>query len=556
MSRPYQNYIIATFLIALLLVLFLLGLTFFYHTYPSHFSFLSWASDVFEGRVILKLLLVFWQFLWLPIILGGYFIFLNTSSKQSFEMGHFLPAFVCFICMSLLTILLQSFTSSVLIETLLKNQWDKEEEVLNQILEKQKDVSIIREAYLKNKTQNSDQYGRTLQQLHYEFPTDFNLAKSLREFKVEVFERQWVSKKAINKKLENSFNLESSAIALINLGDYLGAAKLYQKLIKFYPNTREFKKKRIFFQDRFDFCFRKGLNREFNLPNEGLEAFRINQELKSIKELWQGGYLYKALGDIMQLRVDYQENDRVITLYNAIINDWHNNEFDLTPLIYQKQKIPQKTTYTNVTFTYKEWSIEAKKIYPYSKSMFLEGLTIHNQQFNTTQKYVYGELRHKKLFLKNGPYTRSLVIKGDFSPLIDNIVIEVSKNKFLFLVMGVPDLLNYLAFAKDLSRGDLDFYQWLINLKINYWILGIGLFFLLAAFSWHSRASLFSFWSILALFYILAFSLGLYMFLSYMTLIVVKDIKGYHFISSMFSIILCMFTFIYFFRVNYKGEKL
>ena len=339
--------------------------------------------------------------------------------------------------------------------------------------------------------------------------------------------------------------LEAWAIELRNKGDYLAAAELYKKLIAFYPDSKDFKKKREGYQDALAICLAKDKNEESKLLAEDLLELRINKDLERVARDWEEGNIFRALAKIVQLRIDY-DHLSVRALYNKIVGDWQQNEFHLTPFIYQKRLWADKMHHSKVSFKHQTSYLQVDKVYPYDGFLYLEGITLSNSQLGTVNRYRYGCLRHHTFFLKNKRYTKSLKIKGDFHPLISEIAVQYQRHDFLLVTMGVPDLFTYVMGTGKLSKPEMHFYQWLINVKINLWIWGLGLFFLLSAFSYRNSYYLLSPWAVLGAFFITLFSLALYGGVAYSVATLIDNYQLFHFITYSFSIICCVMAFVYF----------
>ncbi len=536
MSKAFKNYLIHSVIIALLIGLVLLA---FSLLIP---PLLADKTEQSFDDVGLKLLAIFLQLLFIPLILGAYFIFKNFTIADEFEIKEYLPAFIAFLVLLSFVILLQSFGSTYLIEKKFSISTDRDWKKLKSLIAKEKNVSALEKLYQKDKLKNKKNYELFLQKLNYDFPTDLTIAKKLRNLRVDHnFETE---NKNGEKVIDQNSKLESRAIELKNQGDYLAAVQIFQKLIKLYPNVKSFQKKREAYEDQIKICLAKDKNKESNLQPDELLNIRINQRLKNIRKEYQEGRLFQALAKITVMRIDY-DDQRVLSLYEKIVGNWKQHEFHLIPFLYQKQLFPEKTHFEKIKFKHAGWSVYCDKIYSYSDFLYIEGIVLSNAQFKKVQKYKYGCLRPNKLFLKNQKYIKSFQIEGDFLPLIKAMSLSYYQNNFLLALLGVPALFEHLD-KTHTSKENINFYQWLINIKINSWIWTIGLFFLFSAFSWRSRSRLFDFWALIGLLVVLLVSLGSFALMSYSLVHLLDSRLSFHLMSGLISVVFSILSFLYF----------
>ena len=536
MNKALKNYLIFSLIITLLVVIVLLALS------PLFPTIISDKSEQSLNEEILKFVIIFLPFLCFPLMLSAYFIFRGFSLANEFEIKKYSSVFITFLGLLFFVILIQSFASTYLVEKIFILDKAKDWRKLQRLIKKEKRVSVLEKSSQQNKEQNKKSYESRLQELNYDFPADLDIAKKLRNWRIKnnLQTKNNLGKKVIDQKSK----LENEAIELKNKGDYLAAVEVFQKLIKLYPATKTFQRKRGAYLDQIKICLAKETNRESNLSEEELLNIRINRHLNNIQKDLDENRLFQALAKIMPLRIDHQD-PQVTSLHQKIVADWEQNEFHLTPLLYQKKFFPKKNYFEKIKLTANDWTIYCHKIYPYKDFLYLEGVTIINDKVET-QRYQYGHLRAHKLFLKNKRYTHSFQIEGDFQSFIEDISFSYYKNDFLLSLMGVPAIFDHL----NRNKGNW-FYGWLINVKINAWIWTIGLFFLFSAFSWHSRSRLFDFWAILGLLVIASLSLGGYLVMSHRLIYLMNNDMLSNLVTCLISALFTVVSFFYFtFSIN------
>lgn len=544
MNKVLQNYLTSVFVITLLFCGFLVtwGVV-----NPSFNLFQLPDIKEIPRWDFVKLLATASQFLGLPLILGAYFSFTGYF-EDDIRIRNFLPTLIAFLIASCVFIFLQFFAPSYLLGRLFDNQWDKEKEKLSEIINLEKNLTNLERLYQKDQSLYKKQYLERLEKLSYDFPTDLVLVQKLKKLKQYSFEQQ--NQDGV-KIIDKTSKLEIEAVELKNKGDYIGAAESYKKLLTIYPSKKEFQKKRLSYQDALKECLAKDINRESELSAEKLLNLRINKKLSEIEKNWrkkdsEEGF-NKALMNISYLHLDYKNNLSVRALYNQILSDWEQNEFHLSPLIYQKQFFPQKTSYSQVEFKNTHWSLKVDKVYPYKEYFYLEGVVVVNIKEKKVERYRYGCLRPQVLLLKNEPYTKSTSIKGSFFSFIKNIPLRDYREKLL-IVMGVPDLSTHLKnhplTNKTMSKPN--FYRWLIDFKVNFWVLALAFFLLFSAFSWRNRRYLLSPWALLGVFYIMSIGLGVYGMMTYSFLTLIDNQVMFHLITSSLSVIFLGICLVYF----------
>jgi len=283
-------------------------------------------------------------------------------------------------------------------------------------------------------------------------------------------------------------SLEKKAIELWNARDYYGAGLIYQKLLKIYPDTREYAQKRSGFTESYEKCLQFQRDPYSQISDEKGARNALNIQLDEINSLHRKGDVYGAFFRMKDLRIRYPDNTAVKTLFHEYQTTLAADEFLLPELRVFLKYSSNYVVYPDFSINLNMYVLTAEQIIIQEGFVYLTGIVLTSKNGEPTARYRYGSIQQDTLYVKNKPFEISRQIKdAALKNIARNIHYLSPQNRIHIYLAGPPALLRIYDSAIEADHGIKTLLDFLIAYKFSIPVFVLAFFFILLKISWHNR---------------------------------------------------------------------